>query len=113
METTFPSLATNSSNCSRMYGVMWALTWAERFSRVMQITRKPNKNPRGPGGVHGVMHHKETGGGQTLWVGGKSRGEHFGHLGLEPALGFHLDLELLLKRNPARLPLVNGLPMKP
>lgn len=49
METTFPSSATKSSNCSLKAGVMCAFTWAVRFSLRMW----ERKAPGGKGGTAG------------------------------------------------------------
>jgi hypothetical protein len=51
METTLPSCATKSSNCSRSSGVMCALTWAVLFERVMALGIKAARK-RGAENAH-------------------------------------------------------------
>lgn len=45
--TVPPSSCTNSSNCSRSVGVMWALTCAVRFSRLIGQKKKPAPSNKG------------------------------------------------------------------
>lgn len=58
MDTTFPCSATKSSSCSRREGVMWALTWAVRFSLVIGRNAPGSQGRKTAGGT--APRHEEN-----------------------------------------------------
>src|SRR3990167_4849595 len=99
--TVPPSSCTNSSNCSRSVGVIWALTCAVRFSRLIGQKKKPA--PSNKGG----RTRAPLGRGKAR-VGGDSCSPTLWPVGLQLAASYQLVLSLTRQRNSLFLPLRNG-----
>lgn len=97
MDVTLPSTATRRSRRSRVDGNTLAWICAERFSRVISITRKAAVgNPRGPKEqAHGVKPSALQGGGANALVGGSCGAEQIraenNAVNAEKTLALHSD----------------------